>query len=96
MTKNGNETNPSGLDDTTEQARLAAMRLDDTAAWSDPDNNPQAIWERTVRAEITRLGADPDEIEDELEGFGEDWASEAHDPIGYARSVVDDHNNPEE
>lgn len=63
------------------------MHANDTTEHAQ-DANEQEVWEAKVRAEVARLGANPDETEAAAEGFGQDFAEWAHDPKGFAAEVV--------
>lgn len=54
------------------------------------EDNPQLTWETRVRDLIREAGHDPDEVEADVEGFGQDYAEYADDPEGFVRAILED------
>lgn len=48
----------------------------------------QQEWEDQVRALLRERGEDPDEIETDVEGFGQDYAEYKDDPAGYVEAIT--------
>jgi hypothetical protein len=52
----------------------------------------QQAWEDSVRDELARRGANPDEVEADAEGFGQDWAEyrESERPVAdFVDALID-------
>lgn len=54
--------------------------------YGDPDN--QEAWEYEVRRLLHRRSVDPNQIDEEVGGFGEDYQEWWHDPAGYVNEIL--------
>lgn len=50
----------------------------------------QESWEKEVRVELKRRGFDPNEVETDVEGFGQDYYEYQNAPDEYVDAILDD------
>jgi hypothetical protein len=74
-----------GPDDSVEIRRKPAGVAD-----TPPDPDGQPAWENQVREILRESGYDPDDIEGQVEGFGQDYFEYADDPAAYVDSILEE------